>query len=320
LKFKVFGWNGLSFEIPEEMHLVSEGGSATAGYMRLEAKDHFFEIRWEEVQPKKAKPLAEVVDAFIKKMEKDSKKKKQEIVFRGRKSTEVFKHKALSLEEKSNVSGYIYFWYCKESSRVIMFRFAFISLDEKARSIIKQTLSSLKCHGEESNLWTVFGSSFRAPSTFQLTERKMLVGRVYLVLHERKISLITEKHREILFEYFTTANVQFEKDYKDMDKWLENNYLKDLKKRYRGIKFQPSTKTEINNHPASVRMGTGKSGLTMRKSSLYMNISWYCEDLNRIYSVTISEHLAKPLPLKREIDEKTFEAFAKEVISSVRCH
>ena len=315
MKYKKFGWNGFVFDIPRDMYLVSEGGNSETGYMRLDAENYFFEVKWEGEKPKKVKPLQEIVHSFVEKMEKDS---KQKLTVQGRKSTHIFKHDALLVNIKSSLEERVYIWYCEESLRVIIFRFAFVP-PENFAAIIKRTLSSLKCHGEEMNYWTVLESSFKTPPSLLLSERKMMVGRTNLLFVEEEMKPFTETRREFLFEYFTTANIRFEEDYKDIEKWMKKNYLKDLKKRYR-IKFLSSKNDELNNHQVTVKNGVGRTGLLTRKSSIYTNVSWYCEDSNRIYSVTASEHIARPLPLKREIDEKAFQDFAKEIISSIKCH
>jgi len=317
LEFMDFGWNGFLLQIPREARLVSEGGNARSGYMRLETENYFFEVKWEEAQQKKVKPLSEVVEAFIKKLEKDT---KQKIPVRGRRKTNVSGHDTLVLSLKSAMEERIYFWYCEESLRITILRCVFKLIDTNSRTIIRQIVASFKCHGGESNLWTPPQSIFRAPSNFQLTERKMMIGRTYLLLLEHKVAPFTERRREIFFEYNSMASIRFEDEYKDPNKWVEKRYLKDLKKRYRGIKFHATAEEKINGHTAIIKEGSARTGLTTRKSSLYANATWYCEDLNRIYSVTTSEHVARPWPLKRKMDEKTFEEFSREFLSTIKCH
>ncbi len=69
-----------------------------------------------------------------------------------------------------------------------------------------------------------------------------------------------------------------------------------------------------------MKTGMGASGFIARKSSLYINVTWYCENWNRIYTITISEHATRPLPLKRKIDVEAFQNFSKEFISTIKCH
>jgi len=318
LKYKTFGWNGFMFDVPSDMYLSVEGGTARSGYMRLEAERYFLDVKWEGQRPDKVKPVEEVILSLIKQLEKDGQGK---LTVQGKRPTRVFEHDALLYNIKSGLEERMYVWYCEESLRVVIFRFAFMSLDNAARAIIRRGLTSLKCHGEEINYWTVLESSFKAPPSFLLSERKMMVGRTYLLLSEEEIKPFppAERRREILFEYFTMANVRYEENYKDLDKWMEKSYQKGLKKRY-GLKFQSSDTKKLNNHEVITRKGKGGKGLLTRRSSVYTNASWYCDDLNTIYSVTLSEHVTKPLPMKRQIDQEAFESFAEEVISSIRCH
>jgi len=317
LEFRNLCWNGFLLRVPWEARLVREGGNAKTGSMRIEAESYFFEVKWEEVQPKKIKPLSEVVSAFIEKLEKESKRK---IPFRAKRQANVFNHDALFMSVKTDVEERVYFWYCEESLRVMTILFAFRSLNPASRTIMKQVLDSIRCHGEETNLWTVLETEFEVPSSFLLTERKLMVGRTHLLFLEQKFSPFTQRRREILFDYFSMANVQFESYLKDLNKWVEKWYLKDLKKRYRGMKFEVPAEEKISTHIALIKKGRGRGGFTTRKFALYTNVTWYCEDLNRIYSVTTSEHVARPLGAKLRIDEETFEDFSKEFISKVKCH
>ncbi len=317
MEFRDFGWNSFLLKISQDSRLVSEGGNARSGYMRIEAENYFLEVKWEETQPKKAKPISEIMEAFVKKLEKDA---KQKVPIHGKRSTRVFEHEALVLSLKSVTEERIYFWHCEDSLRIIILRFVFKLMDTTSQTIIRQVLDSFKCHGEEMSVWTPPESTFKVPPSFQLTDRKMLIGRTYLLLIEHKLAPFAERRREILFEYNSMANIRFEDEYKDLSKWMEKRYLKDLKKRYRGIKFQSSVEEKIDGHLAVVKKGAGRSGLTTRRSSLYANTTWYCEDLNRIYTVTTSEHIARPWPLRRRIDERAFEDFSKDFISTIRCH
>jgi len=317
LKYKEFGWNDFVLEVPKDMRFASEGGSIKSGYMRLEAEDFSFEFKWEPFQTKKTKPISEVADGFIRELEKNQKLK---ISVRKKGSTHLFQHKALFINFKSTIEERVFLWYCEESNRIIISRFAFKSIDNTSQRIIKRVLSSFKCHGQDAALWSVLGFSFKAPTSFQLTDRKMTVGRAYFLLLEQKATPFAERRREILFEYFSMANITFEEDYMNFDKWMEKHYFKDLKKRYRKIKFQSSTSEKVIGHKALVKEGFSISGFTTRKSSLYNNIVWYCPDSNRIYSITISTHVTRPLPLKREIDREDFKKFVQETLSSVECH
>lgn len=299
------------------MRLTTEGGNAKSGYMRLESEDSFIELKWEQFQPKKAKPLTEIADSFIKEMEKTRKRK---ISIHKKEETQVFEHDALFLHIKNKLKEFIYFWNCVESSRIVILRLVYPVVDTPTRRVIKRILGSFKCHSEGLNVWSLLGFSFESPPSFLLTERKIAVGRTSFLLLERELFPFSEKRRQILFEYFSMANVRYEDEYRDPDKWMGKWYWKDLKKRYRGIKFETSSTKKHKGHSMLIKQGHGTSGLYRRKKSIYTNATWYCSKLNRIYSVTISAHVSRPFYLKRRVDKEEFEKLSQDIIASIKCH
>jgi len=317
LKFKEFGWNGFLFEVPEEVRFTSEGGNAEKGYLRLEAEDFFFEAKWEPFLPKKTKPISEVAEAFVKQMEKS---KKLKVTILRKDSALVSKHNALYISLKSEAEERIYMWYCDESKRFVIFRFVFKTFDEVGKQIIKQTLDTFRCHTEKSNIWSVLDLRFELPTAFLLADRKIAVGRSHISFNERKVSAFAEKSRAILIEYFSMANLAFKDTYRDLDKWLEKNYLKDLKKRYHNISFKTEESRKFKRHEMKIKQGITAKGLTTRKTSVYTNATWYCSGSNRIYSITVSSHIARPLFFKRRIEKEDHKNLIEELLSSFKCH
>lgn len=317
MKFVKVGWNGILFETPEDLRLLSERGNFKTGYMRLESENGILEIKWDPI-PKRAKTISEVASEFIKQLGKKS--KKTEISVRKTKATSVFKHDASYISLKTNMEESVYLWYCNESNRIIICHFAFRSMDEPSRMVVERVMDTLKCHGEDANIWSLLGFSFKAPSTFLLSERKMTVGGSHLILVESKLTPYKETRREIFFQYYSMANLLFKDDYKDPAKWMENNYIKNLKRRYGKLEFQKVEPCKFRRHIAAIQKGASKSGFLSRGKSLYNNLTWYCSKSNRIYSVTVSSHVRKMFFLKHELDEEAFEKLTKEVFSSIRCH
>jgi len=319
LKFIEFGWNGFNFEIPEDLRFTREGGDAKTGYMRFSSDRLLLELRWQsfkDKKPKKVKPIEEVADDLLKKIEKSVKRK---IHVKRKSTTFINQHNSYFMSLKTNFDESIYLWCCEESGRIIICRFMLTSPDEDVRDTVERMVNSMKCHSEGSNVWSIMGFRFEAPNTFMLTDRKITLGRAHILLSEQKLTPFTESRREVLVEYFSMANVRF-KDYKNPKRWFEKNYMKELKRRYRGIKFQESKPRRFRGHIAYLRRGVAVTGLTTRRSSLYTNLTWYCSNLNRIYTLTLSSHISRPVFLKRTLDEDAFENFVKEVTSSVRCH
>ena len=322
MKFKKFGWNGFFFEVPENVRFTREGGNVNNGHVVLESENCMVEAKWESFDPKKAKPLSEVAEGLVESMKKQSKKRKQIVKVLRKEDAHVYKHKALYMVVKSPVEERVYLWYCGETQRIIIWRFVFHPFDEDSRKIVKRTLETLRCHGEEADIWSLLNFKFEIPSTFLLTETKITVGRAHFMLTDREESPFAKRTESMLIEYFSMANLLYEDSYREPGKWLEKNYLKDLRKRFkeRKIKFQTAETKRFRRHKMEVRKATATSGLSWRKTSLYTNATWYCPRTNRVYSITASSSLKRPAPFKRVSDEEAHESLVEVFLSSFKCH
>jgi len=322
LKFKKFGWNGLFFEVPESIRFTREGGNVRNGHVVLESENCMVEAKWEPFNPKKVKPLSEVAEGLVQQMRKQSKKKKQIVKVLRKEDAHVYKHKALYMVVESPVEERVYLWYCGETERIIIWRFVFASFDEDSRKIVKRVLDTLRCHGEEADVWSLLNFKFEIPSTFLLTETKITVGRAHFMLTDRELSSFAERTESMLIEYFSMANLLYEDSYRDPGKWLEENYLKDLGKRFkeRKMRFQTAETRRFRRHKMEVKKAIATSGLSWRKTSLYTNATWYCPRTNRVYSVTASSSLKRPAPFRRVSDEEAHESLVEDFLSSFKCH
>lgn len=318
MNFIKIGWNGFLFETPKDFRLVSERGNSKTGYMRLETENGIVELKWEPYQPGKAKSISEVASEFIKKIQKS--KKKVNISVKKTKATSVNGHDASFISLKTDLEESIYLWYCEESSRIIICHFAFPSINEFSRVSIEKIIDTMKCHSKGIHVWSLLGFTFKAPSSFMLNERRMTVGGSRLILVESKLSPYQEVRREIYFQYYSMANLLFKEDYNNPAKWLEKNYIKNLRQRYGKIKFDDAEICRFKRHKAAIRKGESSSGLLSRRKSYYQNLTWYCTSSNRIYTVTVSSHLSRIFFLKKDIDPHSLEEFAEKIFSTIRCH
>jgi len=321
VKFKDIGWNGFLIPVPEEMHLVRHGGNADQGTFSLESEEYMIEFNWRPI-PKKPKPLLSVVETLIDQAKKNAKKKKQKLSIKGKKETTVYGHNAVYLRMETVVKEHYYVWYCQESNRLVIFRFVCETLDEKSRNLIKHLLNTLRCHMKEKNVWSLMRVRFKAPKSFLLRDARIGIGRGHIELAERKLSAFTEKTREIHVSYFSMANLKFKDTYEDPGKWFEKNYLKDLKKtlKKRRIKFETSGEMEIRGHKAVIKRAITKSGLTTRSTNLHTNATWYCSEMNRMYSVTVTSGATRPFFLKRKIEEEEHKELFNDILASFQCH
>ncbi len=327
MKFKKLGWNGFLLEIPEEMRLTAEGGNFYSGYLKLEMENFLIEIKWEPYQPKKPKPLAEIADSFIKNVKKTiEKRSKKKIDLKVENSGNIFisSHNAYYMILNSGTKLYepVYLWNCEESKRIIIAHFISPLSKDQSREIVEHMISSLKCHEKKKETvpWIALNLRFNIPASFLLSERKMTVGRTYLIFDERSPSAFVEKGRSLIVEYFSMADIIFEGLHKNLDVWFQKKYWKDLKKRRRNITFQTSEAGRFRRHNAIYKRGIKRSGLLTRRTTLCENLTWYCSNSNRIYSITYLSYISRPFFLKRRLNQEEDKRIMRELLSSFKCH
>jgi len=321
VKFKEIGWNGFLMTVPEEMNLTRHGGDANQGMFSLESEGYLVEISWRPI-PKKPKPLLSVVETIIDQAKKNAEKKKQKFSVKRKADTTVYCHNAVYLRLETMAEEHYYIWYCQETNRIVISRFVCETFDEKNKNLIKQLLNVLKCHMGEKNVWSLMKMRFESPQSFLLKEAHIGVGRAHIELMERKLSAFTERVRTIYVDYFSMANLKFKDTYEDPEKWFEKNFLKDLKKalKKRRIKFVTSGETEVRSHRAIIKQAVKRSGLTTRGANLYTNATWYCSEMNRMYSVTVTSGVTRPFFLKRELKKEEHEELLNGILKSFQCH
>lgn len=325
MKFKEFGWNGFLLEIPEGMRLTSEGGNINSGYIRLEMEGLVAEVKWDPLN-KKSMPLAKVADSFIKSAKETLEKKlkkKVDLRVEGGESTFISSHGAHSMILKTGAELWepVYIWNCEKSRRVIIAHFMSLLPRDTGREVVKHMLESLRCHQDGDFVtWSALNLRFSIPASLLLSDRKIVVGRVYLTFEEHKASTLAERGRSLTIEFFSMANVLYDDIYKRIDEWFQSKYWKDLKKRYKHISFQTSEMERIMRHNVLHKRGVRKLGLVNRRTVLCENLTWYCSRSNRIYSVTYTSYVSRPFFLKRRLNEEEDKRILQNLLSSFKCH
>ncbi len=326
LDFMEFGWNGLLFEVPEEVRFTRYGGNAKKGSFMLEAENYLIEGKWEPI-PKRRRPISVIAATLIDKMgEQYGKKKrrirKQNVTILEKNDARVFSHEALYMVVKAQSEERLYLWYCDESNRVVIVRFIFKTFDDSSKKIIKQVLESFECHGKDSNVWSLLNFRFETPMDFLLTDTKIAVGRARFILSGKKVSSFTEKTSTLIVEYYSMANVVFQDALNNLDEWFKKNYEKDLCKQLkkRRIKFVLAEPRKLLKHELVMKESKSKSGLTWRETTRFTNATWYCPESNRIYIVTFTHNLSRPIIFKRQIPESEYADPVDNLLSSFKCH
>lgn len=306
------------------MRLTAEGGDLNSGYLRLEKEGFSMEVKWSLFDPKKARPLAEVASSFLETVKKTIEKeikKKVDLKAETLESRFISSHNAYSMAIKSGAKELIYLWNCEESGRTIILHFTSVLPENESAEIMDNILESFRCHEKkEFTLWSAFNMRFMIPSTFLLSDRKIAVGRAYLVFNEHKPSSLAERGRNLIIEYFSMANLIFGNKCRKLEEWFKENYWKDLKRHYRYVSFQETNVRKLMRHNVLYKRGVKSSGLIWRRTSVCENFTWYCSKSNRIYSMSFISYLSKPFFLRRRMDMEEDKRILRTFLSSFRCH
>lgn len=334
MNFRKFGWNGFLLELPEKMRFASQSGNANDGNFMLETESYFLEGKWEPI-PKKPKSLSVVAASLVeqqqKQIEKQFKKRFRKkmkklatpkVKILVKEQSTVFSHESLFVLAKSNIEERYYLWYCKESNRLIIFRFVFQTFEETSKKILKQIMENVECHRKTTYVWSLMDLLFEAPVEYLLTSAKITVGKAHIILEKNKLSMFAEKSSSILIGYFSMANLIYKDTYRNLDKWFERNHYKDLRKllKKRRLKLEDSEPRKVRRHNAVVKRALSKSGVSWRSTSAYTNTTWYCSGSNRIYNTTIIHTLKRPLFFKRNVNEDGNKELSNRILSSIKCH
>jgi hypothetical protein len=327
LEFTEFGWNGFLFDIPEEVRFTRYGGNTKKGSFMLEADTYLIEGKWEPI-PKRRRPLSAIAATLVDKLGDQYGKKrrrpmKQKVAILEKSDARVFSHDALFMVVKAQNPERLYMWYCDESSRVIILRFIFGEFDVSAKKIVKRVLESFECHKEgDSYAWSLLNLRFETPKDYLLTDTKIAVGRARFIFSATRVTTFTERVTTLIVEYYSMANVVFQDELDDLDRWFKNHYEKDLCKQLkkRSIKFVLAEPRKMRKHELVIKESEGKTGLSWRGTTHFTNAVWYCPESNRVYIVTFTHTLSRPVILKRQIQESDYRNPVDSLFKSFKCH
>jgi len=324
------GWQGIELRLPEGWNLVKEEGARQKGSMGFASASSTLELKWEEIKRKKVASVEAIAENFIKGLRKSVK----DLKVLGKNPVKVFGHNGVSFHFESEQEGYGFTWYCDEHEKMFIGIFVFRPAElEAPKLVFRRLLESIRCHSPEGwERWSILGFSFRAPSTMRLARaplEKALMGRNSLMLHAEEQHPFLVERTEVYLDYWSAADVIFEKTYRDPKKWFKEFYEEGLRKRYRGRmekgRFQAS---KVGGHKAEVLKTTFRSGRVEQSVTENRTHIWYCPETNRVYALTLTRGQRKNrlyLGLfKRFLSARRSEASSKRVLdgilASFSCH
>jgi hypothetical protein len=315
---KLHAWNDIEFPVPTDWEMSAEGGNVKNGFIRFEKDQVSFELKWE---PLKKPILAEnIVDDFVKKLrskQKDIKVHIKDELFISRHACSYFYFRS------SKAHGYALSWSCTQSDRVFLGYISFPKTGfDQAKMLMKTSLPSLVCHcSNDLRNWSFYGMSFKAPTSYELSERKFVIGKITLTLASMKMihSVITDISG-IRLGCWSVANVKFKDDYADPYRWLDSNYRSEASKPFGNIKILDSIEGQIGHHQATIFTLQAKRGLRYRWSANLRTYVWYCEASNRMFALSFFRRVGKPSVLPVRIENSLPRRLIEQTTASFSCH
>ena len=295
----------MSLLVPVEWNLASFSGDAATGNLRADDDEGpRLELRWE--QPRGAVDLDRSIEKFIEGLERQAKKKKEPFkaisnphVLKGVRPDKVkIVNFGWSGRGDSPIAGQGYgvAWECSTCGRVVVGHVMARGREraEKVRGLASEVLSTLECHGKGGwQTWSVFGLRLEVPEEFQLSQAKLLTGRIEMEWMRPAPPPPRgwlETQERLRVTRVALANVLLERE--SLEQWTERNVARPDRR----LKYGASEATQVHGHEAITRLGVERDprrrlapwllDLALRRRTPPAQLQvWHCPESNKLYTV-----------------------------------
>jgi hypothetical protein len=316
--WKTMGWQGLTMQVPPAWNLVSYGGDAKAGSLRLDNGEFGgrgvlgVDVRWISVKGKVTDAdLEKRLTQYLASIEKGARRQKvapltgvKELADRRR--PERVGLRSFTWKADRKATGRI--WHCAECGRVVIAQVVGGLRDDFA-GVAGDALGSLECHPEESDwrVWSLYDLHTQVPADYALGAKPQLMNIYVQLPFVRGASLDT-----VTAEQWGVANVQLRDAY--LDQWF-----RDKNRALEGQLRYHARETTAQGHPALALTGR-RTGLSywvnqalpqvarlQRPATHFEARIWECPDSNKI-------HLVQSFSRRPQPD------LVDEIVERTRCH
>ncbi len=287
-QWTLFGWQGITLQVPADWNLGRVDGDYKSGYARLD-DDQIVraEVEWREGK-KRQLPIEQLVDRYVAGLEK--KAKKSDLPF-------AVTRRARFLKDKRWLEGSeyeLFVWEadyrtynlarcCPECGRIVLLR-VLTRLQEKAEDLVEGVIKSLDDHAHEGQVrWSLYGLHFQLPADFKLSSQELKSG--HLQLSFAKDRQVCRVHRVSLAHLLLKDT--------GMADWYEGFFRKHLRDFKVAVEEAP-----VRGHPGLRVRGQPRSRwlqlirplpfLNPRPRQFQDSRVWYCEAADKI---CIIDHL-----------------------------
>ena len=309
------GWQGLTMQVPPAWNLVSYGGDAKAGSLRLDNSEWVergvagVDVRWIPVKGKVTDAdLEKRLAQYLASIEKSAKRQKIAA------TTQVKELRDARHPERSGLRAFIWkadrkavgrIWHCAECMRVIIAQVVGGVRDDFG-SLAADALQTLECHPPDGDwrVWSLYDLHTQVPGDYALKTRPQLMN-IYV-----QMPFVRGNSQDTLtVEQWGVANVQLRGAY--LDQWFG-----DKNRALEGQLKYAAREATAQGHPALALTGR-RTGVSYWASHAVPQITrlqmpathfeariWECPDSNKIHLVQSFSRRPQP-HLVEQIVERT---------------
>ena len=309
------GWQGLTMQAPPAWNLVSYGGDAKAGSLRLDNSEFEthgvlgVDIRWIPVKGKVTDAdLEKRLTLYLASIEKSARRQKiatvtQIKVIQDARHPERTGMRSFTWKADRKAVGRI--WHCSECMRVVIAQVVGGVRDDFG-NLASDALQTLECHAEDTDwrVWSLYDLHTQAPSDYALKTKPQLMNIYVQLPFVRGNSMDS-----LTVEQWGVANVQLRGAY--LDQWFQqkNQALEGQ------LKYEAREAT-AQGHPALALTGR-RLGLSYWMSHAVPQLTrlqmpathfeariWECPESNKVHLVQSFSRRPQP-DMVEQIVERT---------------
>ncbi len=270
------GWQGISFDVPEDWCPGSLEGDAANGYLRVEDESHIrLELRWETAR-KAVAAAARLVDDYVKQTRKKLPRGAPEpSVDRGRAVKELagLDHEAFTWRG-GGFSAHSLLLVAPDAKRVVHLR-VFFEEGGEHKALARRLFDSVRlAPADGAAEWAVFGLRFESPAGWRLEESALRTGLLRFLFKAGNDEL------EIVRQSLAAITLQRV----SLEQWLRGQFAKALRS-YRCT----GRGDEYRGH-AAARYG-GELSLRARPLAVFRRrrynttLAWHCTESDKLFAL-----------------------------------
>jgi len=271
-RFTTFGWQGISFLLPENWEVTSLSNEPNKGDISLDdGITERIRLHWEV--PPSSFSLQKIIDKHIHSLKNEAQKKRMPFQIRRKVNLtkkNLFKSRnGESFIWTADYRAYDTIWYCKTCGKLLLMK-VLGKKEEDMQEIVEKIYGSLQDHPRGGKVtWGIYGLLFYLPQDYKLDEFSLKSGFIKLKFTRNTDSFIIER--------WGLANIITRN--KKLKDWFVETYPQEIKNISKIKELG-----EKDNHQEIEFAGWRRKRIPFKKEKNFIyGKAWFCPMSNRIW-------------------------------------